>query len=939
MPRFVLGTVVSDHDSAACLLADGKLVAAVNEERICRVRRGDRRNSIRRAMGAVLDAAGIELAGVDAIFCDTDHYFAPGGAPVPVFPDYPRPERIFQITHHVGHAASAFLASPFDDAAFLTVDASGGIAPVIADENDKRYWSFSPRELDFIGRGFRAAHTHPKLDELLTRLPGGEARNYPAESLTAGYAVRGKPMVELFDAFAESSLGYFYALCSHLLDMEEGSFMGLASYGRPGPMVEAMRDVLRLQPEGRIRIDKSAMDFWHEAYVLENPTALSRLSTRFCKTFGPGRKFFEAITPRHMDFAYAAQKRLEDAMVHVATHLARETGRKNLVLAGGVALNSVANGLVLQKTPFDRIFIQPAASDDGLALGNALFGHYVLENLPRARFFDMGDAALGPDREDEADAFVDAIAEGKLPVEYVDSLPYVDGVDVLWKGEGDAEYRRVAMERISPHRHFAELPIGRAGGVEYYFEVRAKNPMEYAKPVPAMEAAVERKRAANDDIDFSGAIGNIEIVASGDGHGHGQGSGNGDLVLKHPEPDLAADPRRPADPFEMFLYDHRDVAGILDGRRAFVGPEQVVIDPTNRCDNNCLACWTKSPLLGRFSPPEEWHREQMPADVMHRTIDELADLGTKRIRFTGGGEPFVHPQMIEFLEHVKARGMIAALTTNFTALTEKKVERMAGIGVDEVTASIWAGTADMYARSHPAKTQKTFEKIEQLLRLFCANKAPHAQVIVANVLFSMNYMEAREMLDFALRVGADGVYYAVVDPVADPMNGLLLNANHLGVVRAHLVEVAERVEKINRTRPRPFILDNFEGTLRRVNATGAITGDYDRVAVDEVPCYIGWIFCRILTDGTVVPCCRGVEMPMGNLHKQTFTDIWRGKVYDHFRQMALVEKKTHPFFRSIACHRTCDNLMHNQDEHRRIGALSETEKEHLVRFVVRGEAR
>ena len=126
MTRYVLGAVVSDHDSSVCLLADGKMVGCVSEERLCRVRHGDPRNSIRRAMSAVLAEAGIELSEVAAIFCDTDHFFPPGEEPVEVFPDYPHKERIYQITHHLGHAASAFLPSPFDEAADAATTTTAG---------------------------------------------------------------------------------------------------------------------------------------------------------------------------------------------------------------------------------------------------------------------------------------------------------------------------------------------------------------------------------------------------------------------------------------------------------------------------------------------------------------------------------------------------------------------------------------------------------------------------------------------------------------------------------------------------------------------------------------------------------------------------------------------------------------------------------------------
>lgn len=908
--RFILGTVISDHDSAACLLNNGRMVACIAEERLCRVKRGDPRNSIRRAISYVLAEGRIPMDRVDLIVCDCDHYYPPGShPPIDVFPDFPRKSDIIQINHHIGHVTSAFFPSPFHEAAVLTVDASGGIAPVVP---DKSHWGLLPHEIEFRKRGFTVAHTNPTLAELLAEKPRGEARNYPAESLSLCHCERGKPLVELENYFADSSLGYFYAICAHFLDMEEGSFMGLSSHGKTGPYYDAMCDVIRLLPDGKIAISPDWMCFWEGNRVLEDPVNVKRLTGRFFETFGRPRKFSDEITRRDMDFAWAAQARLEQALIHIANHLHDITGSENLCIGGGVALNCVANGEVLRNTPFKNLFAQPGCTDDGIALGNALLGHYVLAGLPSEPFFDMGDGCLGKKYDDDnIGTFLGNLSNGRILIDYLPSLPFIEKVDLLFRTDPAGEYRRLDMPfNQNTGRYEILMDVTGADLCEYEFDVFAKSPKEYTYGVTAVPSQKDTQKAHEDT-----GVPDSRFVAC--------------EVKGEPQK-----PEPPQDPFEKFLTDHTDIAGVLDGQRAFIGPEHVVIDPTNRCDNNCIGCWTRSPLLGDLGADVEWKRRQMPTERLLTLIDELSGMGTKRIRFTGGGEPFVHPGIMDALRKVKEHNLITAVTTNFSAIEAKTVEELAALGIDEFTVSLWAGSPDTYSRSHPNKTTATFERIESNLRLLCAKKPPGSKVILANVIFSMNFMETREMLDFALRVGADGIYFAVVDSVHLRTDGLLLTPPHIEVLEDHINQVKDKVEQINRD-GREFLLDNFHGFVRRIRSIGATTGDYDKAAVDAIPCYIGWNFCRILPNGDVSPCCRGVDLPMGNISQCGFTDVWNSNKYAEFRKMALTKKKSHKYFKPIGCHRTCDNLMHNEQVHKRITALSKEEKGQLVKFMVK----
>ena len=376
----------------------------------------------------------------------------------------------------------------------------------------------------------------------------------------------------------------------------------------------------------------------------------------------------------------------------------------------------------------------------------------------------------------------------------------------------------------------------------------------------------------------------------------------------------------------------RELAGVLEGERTFVGPEQVVIDLTNRCNNNCIGCWTRSPLLRDMEPTAKWVSEEIPYDSILHLLNDLHDLGTRRVRFTGGGEPLIHPQLDEILKACKQRDLVTCITTNGTRLTEERAELFASLPLDEVAVSIWAATADTYSRTHPNKTSRTFDKIKRNLTLLCERKKLRPVVTIANVVFAMNHAEVEQMYDLALDVGADSLYYAVLDPIEDRTEGLLLTPEHVMEVNAQL----DRIQRRNNELPprRRMDLENWEGFRRRIDsAKEQQKGEYDATIIDSLPCYVGWIFCRILANGDVVPCCRGSDMPMGNINTDGFRKVWQSDKYTEFRVKAKNLSKKDPYFAPIGCHKTCDNLMHNEMVQQRLEELSEEDRQRLQAFI------
>jgi carbamoyltransferase len=250
-----------------------------------------------------------------------------------------KPLRIFFITHHLAHAASCFFASPFSEAAILTMDGYG------------------ERTSTLLLRG------------------------------------RGVELQELGRIEYPHSLGAVYAAITQHLGFRpnsgEGKVMGLASYGEPA-YLDAFRKMVRLLPGGRFELDLS-----YFSYYLERPR---RYTQKLLDALGPEREPESTLDRRHMDIAASLQAMVEEAYDHLLSHLHRETGLTNLCMAGGVALNCVANGRCFFRSPFRDIYIQPAAGDNGASLGAALYVLHRLEGLPRKAV--LRHDFLGPDTHD-----------------------------------------------------------------------------------------------------------------------------------------------------------------------------------------------------------------------------------------------------------------------------------------------------------------------------------------------------------------------------------------------------------------------------------------------------------------------------------------------------------------------------------------------------------
>jgi carbamoyltransferase len=410
---YVLGISAFYHDSAAALVANGRIVAAAQEERFSRKKNDS--GFPRRAIEYCLSEAELELGAIDYIvfydkpflkferLLETYLAFAPRGLSsfriaLPIWikeklfqkrllrkelarfaPDYDYEKRLLFSEHHQSHAASAFFPSPFGEAAVLTMDGVG---------------------------------------------------EWATTSLALG---RGAALEMVKEIHFPHSLGLLYAAFTAYtgfrVNSGEYKMMGLAPYGEPRYAQRILDHLIDVKPDGSFRLDQSYFNYC---------TGLSMTSARFHALFGgEPRNESAPLTQREMDLAASIQAVTDEVVLRLTRAIAVETGAKNLCLAGGVALNCVANGKIARDGKFERIWVQPAAGDAGGALGAALAVYHLYLKQPRLHhdaLDSMQGSYLGPsfpqadierrlaacgavfdvmDEKELIDATVDALVEEK----------------------------------------------------------------------------------------------------------------------------------------------------------------------------------------------------------------------------------------------------------------------------------------------------------------------------------------------------------------------------------------------------------------------------------------------------------------------------------------------------------------------------------------------
>ncbi len=353
----------------------------------------------------------------------------------------------------------------------------------------------------------------------------------------------------------------------------------------------------------------------------------------------------------------------------------------------------------------------------------------------------------------------------------------------------------------------------------------------------------------------------------------------------------------------------RMAQGMKDGN-VYTGPRKVEIYPTLNCNARCLACWRYSPLNKGDLPPKDSY---LPKDIFLKAVDGLAELGTEEIAFSGGGEPFLHPDIFEIIERIKKRGLSCSVYTNLIPLKGSDVKRLVELGVDHLTCSIWAGDAQTYVKTHPGFSEKTFEKVKRTLMEIKNIKerlgVAKPEISINNVIFNRNYRTIGKMIDFGFEVGANKMRFTPADVVTGGTESLALSEEQKKELAEIMAEynLDSSVVKMMKRGDSEMLFVDLPQFTGRVEYEGDVSYDHD--VIENIACTIGWSFLIIYPNGDVIPCCVGNGYPMGNLLTNSIKEIWQSTRYRRFRQNARDMDKRDPYFKNIDCLRRCDNLV------------------------------
>ncbi|HYX07002.1 MAG TPA: carbamoyltransferase C-terminal domain-containing protein [Bacteroidales bacterium] len=355
----ILGLNYYYHDSTACLVVDGKLIAAIEEERL-------NRDKHTKAFPDSAIARCLKIAKLD--YSDID-YIA-----ISIKPSHNSPKKLFYWSLHIRsiNAAKAFMRNEIGHV-FL---------------KQRSFWIWYKSNYDSKKKGPKvhfiphhnchapgSFYISPYKEAALLGIDGSGEWG----TTWLGHGIDNKIEV-LGESFIPHSLGAFYVgvtqFCGFKPYYDEGKTMGLAPFGNPDVYKEEVGKMVRVDKNGRLQFDLSYFD-------VQNNLSLERFSPKFYKKFGEGRKHGEEFKQRHMDIAAAFQQVLEDRVLEICDVLYQKTKTDYLVISGGVSLNSVMNGRIIRESKFKDVYVMPAAGDNGTAIGAAYYLYNGILKKPR----------------------------------------------------------------------------------------------------------------------------------------------------------------------------------------------------------------------------------------------------------------------------------------------------------------------------------------------------------------------------------------------------------------------------------------------------------------------------------------------------------------------------------------------------------------------------
>lgn len=292
-----------------------------------------------------------------------------------------------------------------------------------------------------------------------------------------------------------------------------------------------------------------------------------------------------------------------------------------------------------------------------------------------------------------------------------------------------------------------------------------------------------------------------------------------------------------------------------------LGPETVHIDITNACNLDCVTCWNYAPGL-EVPKSDAWKMQRMDPATFHRILGEVAGTGAERIIISGGGEPFMHPQIYEFIAAVKACGLILTVISNGTLCD---FERLAELGVDQMLINMSSASAATYVDYHQNQSEDTFERLTEGV----ASVRGRIGINLVQVINALNAHELVAMIELAARLGTRASF-KLGDTPPGTVVCALNDAQRQTLLDIAVPEATKRARQLE-------VSHNLEAFAEQVAST-------TRKEIDKppLPCFAGYLYSRVFVDGRVFFCCEHIEV--GCINNTHFGTLWLGEPYNNVRQ-------------------------------------------------------
>lgn len=386
-------------------------------------------------------------------------------------------------------------------------------------------------------------------------------------------------------------------------------------------------------------------------------------------------------------------------------------------------------------------------------------------------------------------------------------------------------------------------------------------------------------------------------------------NGNGLMLFK---------PRRIK--LQQLSHNAKIALGARTHKEAYTGPLYVQVGVVNACNYRCQFCWDHPTYVDKENPypddvAEQYYREHpeidrnkahMPFEMFTDLVDDLEAMGTRKIKFIGRGETFLHKRFVEMVEYARRKDFNCSITTNGSLVTDEQVRQLVEMGLAELFVSVNAGSARSYNEIHRGTKPDAFDRIKHTLSEFTRQKqrlgTQYPYMHLSFVIQNNNYFEMPDMVRLAHEVGAQRVAFNRISVYEGTRFLMLDKEQNTEALERHLIEAERLGEQL--------------GVVTNADFFRARPGDVHRSAKvhSKIPCYIGWYFSIVLADGTVNPCCECLRA-LGTLQTQRFKDIWFGDAYRQFRGEIKDMPDNKMEVSGCRCY-NCSFALHNESMHR-----------------------